>query len=41
MQISSEYWAGLFDGEGSVSISNVLRPSITITQKGGLKCLVM
>lgn len=31
--ISNEYWAGFFDGEGSVSISNVLRPIATLTQK--------
>ena len=31
--ISNQYWAGFFDGEGSVSISNVLRPSATLTQK--------
>lgn len=30
--ISNEYWAGLFDGEGSVSISNTLRPRATISQ---------
>lgn len=32
-KISNEYWAGLFDGEGSVSISNILRPSAHVSQK--------
>lgn len=30
--ISNQYWAGFFDGEGSVSISNVLRPKANLTQ---------
>lgn len=30
---SNEYWAGFFDGEGSVSITNGLRVSVALAQK--------
>ncbi len=30
---SNEYWAGFFDGEGAVSITNGLRVSVALAQK--------
>jgi len=33
MKVTNEYWAGLFDGEGCVSINNRLMPRTSVSQK--------